>query len=197
MHVEEGVDHVGCKQSSISILKKVQLLQDSLIDHTVYTIALTVHTFTVLHRLCTSPYDLTIMCLFACPTLAVSVRGMEKKGNMERTWIQTVKLSQVDCDCLYFVLCTVGECLGTLRCWNFRTISEARDRAGIELQYRPASLFSLAGRYDNPIPAGSQVLTDCSKIPARLSLSAFCELDVQSFTVARWNNLLPYSTVQC
>ncbi len=37
------------------------------------------------------------------------------------------------------------------------------------------------------------VLTDCSKIRARLSVSAFCELDVQSFTVARWKVFLPYS----
>ncbi len=115
-----------------------------------------------------------------------------KEDNMERTWIQTVTLSQLDCDCLYFVLCTVGECLSTLRCWNFRTICEAKDRAGMEIQYRPACLFSLAGRYEKPIPAGSLVLTDCSKIPARLSLSAFCELDVQSSTVARWRDLLPY-----
>ncbi len=27
-------------------------------------------------------------------------------------------LSQVDCDCLYFVLCTVGECLSTLERWE-------------------------------------------------------------------------------
>jgi hypothetical protein len=25
---------------------------------------------------------------------------------------------QVDCDCLYFVLCTVGECLSTLERWE-------------------------------------------------------------------------------
>ncbi len=37
---------------------------------------------------------------------------------MERTWIQTVTLSQVDCDCLYFVLCTVGDSLSTLERWE-------------------------------------------------------------------------------
>jgi hypothetical protein len=28
----------------------------------------------------------------------------------------------------------------------------ARNRAGTQLPHRPASLYSLAGRYDNPIP---------------------------------------------
>jgi hypothetical protein len=42
----------------------------------------------------------------------------------------------------------------------------ARNRVGTELSYRPASLLSLAGRYDSPIPTRFLTPIDCSKIPA-------------------------------
>ncbi len=35
--------------------------------------------------------------------------------------------------------------------------------------YRPASLCSLAGRYDNPVPIRFLAPTDWSKIPAQVS----------------------------
>jgi hypothetical protein len=41
----------------------------------------------------------------------------------------------------------------------------ARNRVGTELSLRPPSLFSLAGRYDNPTRFLAPIL--CSKIPAR------------------------------
>ncbi len=46
----------------------------------------------------------------------------------------------------------------------------ARNGVGTELSYRPASLCSLAGRYDNPIPSRFLALIDCSKIPALAAL---------------------------
>jgi hypothetical protein len=36
-----------------------------------------------------------------------------------------------------------------------------------------ASLCSMAGRYDNPIPTRFLAPTDCLKIPARMTLVAF------------------------
>ncbi len=42
----------------------------------------------------------------------------------------------------------------------------ARNRVGTALSYRPASLCSLAGQYDNPIPTRFLAHIDCSKIPA-------------------------------
>jgi hypothetical protein len=43
----------------------------------------------------------------------------------------------------------------------------ARNQLGTELFYRSASLSSLAGRYDNPIPTRYLAPIDCSKIPAQ------------------------------
>ncbi len=42
----------------------------------------------------------------------------------------------------------------------------AKNRVGTELSDRPASLYSLAGRYDNPFPTRFLAPIDCSKIPA-------------------------------
>jgi len=42
----------------------------------------------------------------------------------------------------------------------------ARNRVGTALSYRHASLCSLAGRYDNPIPTRFLAHIDCFKIPA-------------------------------
>jgi hypothetical protein len=43
----------------------------------------------------------------------------------------------------------------------------ARNPVGNELSYRPASLCSLAVRYDNPIPTRFLDPIDCSKISAQ------------------------------
>jgi hypothetical protein len=50
-------------------------------------------------------------------------------------------------------------------CWNFRTIHVARNQVGTESSYRPASLNSLTGRYDNTIPTRFLAPIDSSKIP--------------------------------
>jgi hypothetical protein len=42
----------------------------------------------------------------------------------------------------------------------------AKKRVGTELSDRPARLYSLAGRYDNPFPTMFLAPIDCSKIPA-------------------------------
>ncbi len=53
------------------------------------------------------------------------VLSWKKEGYMERTWIQTVTLCQVDCDCLYFALFMMRLCLSTLqRCQPQRQFHE-------------------------------------------------------------------------
>jgi hypothetical protein len=74
----------------------------------------------------------------------------------------------------------------------------ARNRVGIGLSYHSASLFSLAGRYDNPIPTRFLARIDCLTIPAldrtvlgkrnlRIYSSSMCsmELCVLSCPVSR------------
>ncbi len=54
--------------------------------------------------------------------------------------------------------------------------SGARNRIGTELSSLPARLYSLAGRYDNPIPTRFLAPIDCYKIPAQDYLPVSKEL---------------------
>ncbi len=62
------------------------------------------------------------------------------------------------------------------QCWNFLLPMETRNRVVTGSSYRPASLCSLVGQYDNPIPTRFLASTGCSKITAQPTSSAvvFC-----------------------
>ncbi len=61
--------------------------------------------------------------------------------------------------------------MSTLGCLNFRTVCEAKDRAGMELQYRPASLFYAW-------QAGTATLSCWVPSPHRLLYGSLCLLSV-------------------
>ncbi len=119
----------------------------------------------------------------------------------------------VDCDCLYFVLCAVGECLSTLERWEpqWRFLDRWMVKTGFcQRQFRQITEHQryLNKKLNSELHGEVEFIQTSLKIlffipqqkwnfisDFRLQafLSAVCEQDVQSFTVARCEDFLPHS----